>query len=67
VTTKPYGPKESGFKIEIRNDGRFTFKLSAIPQEKAIAVTHLYWGGVLPGEVARMLRLVGPLDAAGSF
>lgn len=65
--TKPYGPNESGFRIQVRDDGRYTLTLTAIRQENAITVTKDYHGGIMPGAVARMLKLEGPLDIAGEF
>jgi hypothetical protein len=63
---KGYGPTESGFNIAIRKDERFTLTLTAVDRTVAAQVAKVFWG-IVPGSVARMLGLVGPLDAAGGF
>lgn len=67
MTTSKIPPGESRFKLDKRSDGRFTILLSAIEQESAIQVSKDFWGGIMPGTIARMLRLEGPLDARGGF
>jgi hypothetical protein len=62
-----YGPNESGFNITIRKDGRFTITSTAIPQEAAAAIARIHWNNIIPGHVARMIGLIGPLDARGCY
>jgi hypothetical protein len=61
-----YRSDESGFNLTIRQDGRFTFTLTAVKHEIAINVARDFWG-IMPGTVARMLRLEGPFDARGGY
>lgn len=66
MSAPKFGENESGFNIAVRKDERFTITLTAIPQAPAIKVTKDFWG-IMPGSIARMLRLEGPLDARGGF
>ncbi len=61
-----YGPEESRFHISIRKDERYTLSLTAVKRETAIQVARDFWG-IMPGSVARMLRLEGPLDAREGY
>ena len=59
-------PGESRFNLSIRQDERYTMTLTAVGQKVAIQVARDFWG-IMPGTIARMLRLEGPLDARGGY